>query len=56
MKLNPESLTVDSFDLTQDVSPFYVIGEPSEDVGIRSRYCSLYDTCNTCRFTDCPCA
>jgi hypothetical protein len=57
MKLDPESLTVDSFDLTQNSEPFYGIDQPSDDeVAGGSRYCSLVQTCGTCWHTRCNCA
>lgn len=46
MKLDPDSIVVDSFNLS----------EPSQPIGGGdSRYCSLINTCATC-WTDCPCA
>jgi hypothetical protein len=54
MKLDAESLVVESFDVGQNV-PMYA-GEPAVDQGAeRSQYCSLVNTCATC-WTDCPCA
>ena len=54
MKLDPESITVDSFDLGQ-AGPSYA-DQPAIDQGAeRSQYCSLVNTCATC-WTDCPCA
>jgi hypothetical protein len=54
MKLDPQSLTVDSFDLGQD-GPSAVL-QPGAPLGPGdSRYCSLINTCATC-YTDCPCA
>jgi hypothetical protein len=53
MKLQPESLVVDSFDLSEAVPPLGVAN--LADDGARSRYCSLIETCATC-YTDCPCA
>ena len=54
MKLNPDSLIVDSFDLGQD-GPSSVLQPGAGPGGGDSRYCSLINTCASC-YTDCPCA
>ncbi len=54
MKLDPNSLTVDSFDLGQD-GPAAVLQPGVNPVAGGTRYCSMFETCATC-YTDCPCA
>ncbi len=54
MKLDAESLVVESFDLGQDVL-MYAEEPAADEGGERSQYCSLINTCATC-WTDCPCA
>jgi hypothetical protein len=45
MRLDPDSLTVESFDVSQ----------PDQPIGGDSVKCSIINTCATC-WTDCPCA
>ena len=53
MPLDPDSLVVDSFDLDPSASLLGTV--PEADNGESGRYCTWYQTCQTC-FTDCPCA
>lgn len=54
MKLHPETLVVDSFDLAEAAPPLGV-ANLAENNETSLRYCSLVNTCATC-YTDCPCA
>lgn len=61
MKLNLETLEVDSFVLNQDPFSPLANAEPEEpadgdEAAARSRYCTLIGTCTTCWDTRCNCA
>ena len=53
MKLDPETLKVDSFALDQAASAM-AMSDQTVAVGTRDRYCTLVGTCTTCN-TYCNC-